>query len=89
MDVSTTMTSTQLLLIWTLFGFLLSWLVVFTILALRPATQRQDESDELLESTHLGAIAPAPSRLHVIATPPPIAPIGQEAANEAGTVRAR
>ncbi len=39
LDVSTTLTPTQILLVWTLLSILLVWLVVFTFLALRPTSR--------------------------------------------------
>jgi hypothetical protein len=61
LDVSTMMTSTQVLLIWILFSFLLTWLVIFTILALRPASRKAAEPEAHVTTTQpLSAAPPAP-----------------------------
>ncbi len=46
MDIPTTLTSTQLLLIWMLIGFLLAWMIVFAMLALKPEPGKKSEPDQ-------------------------------------------
>ena len=48
MNGSTTMTLTQMLLVWTLLGLLLTWLIIFTVLAFRSSTREKVEKDDLL-----------------------------------------
>lgn len=64
-DVSITMTPTQLLLLWTLLGFLLTWMVFFAVLALRPAHRKRAEFEDLTASSRHPSIASTPS-LHVL-----------------------
>ena len=42
-DIPTTMTSIQLLLIWLLMGLLLTWMIVFALLALKPERGKKAE----------------------------------------------
>jgi hypothetical protein len=53
MDPSTNFSLTQLVILWTLLGFLLTWMVVFTVLALRSHSRETWPED-----------VPAPSRPH-------------------------
>jgi len=50
-DIPTTMTQTQLLLIWLLIGLLLTWMVVFAMLALKPEPEKKLEPDHPSRST--------------------------------------
>jgi len=50
-NVSTAMTPTQLLLIWSLTGLLLIWMILFALLALRPEHKRKAEFEEFSAST--------------------------------------
>jgi hypothetical protein len=50
-DVQTAMTPTQLLLIWTLMGLLLTWMILFALLALRPELNRKADFEDLSAST--------------------------------------
>ncbi len=45
MDIPTTLTSTQLLLIWMLMGLLLAWMIVFALLALKPEPGKKSEPE--------------------------------------------
>jgi hypothetical protein len=44
-DIPTTLTPTQLLLIWMLIGLLLTWMIVFAMLALKPEPGKKSEPD--------------------------------------------
>jgi hypothetical protein len=50
-DIPTTMTPIQLVLIWLLMGLLLTWMIVFASLALRPEREKKSEP-ELLSSSN-------------------------------------
>ena len=87
MDLSATMTSTQLLLAWTLFSLLFIWLFVFTFLALQPAAKRVEEPEELAAPDH-----PLPARavsLQLQKTSPAAESLSYEATPEAGAVQVR
>ena len=61
MDVSSAMTPTQLLLIWTLTGCLFLWMVLFALLALRPHQKKKVEeaSDGTFPKLHVVVRQPA------------------------------
>gem|GEM_PF-4412386 len=52
---STTLTITQAILDWALFGFLLAWMVTFAVLALRSKSYRRIE---VSRTTHTGSLFP-------------------------------
>ena len=64
MDIPTTLTSTQLLLIWMLIGLLLAWMIVFAMLALKPEPGKKSEPD------HPGWSTGSFPQLHVIVQQP-------------------
>ncbi|HEY5004675.1 MAG TPA: hypothetical protein VII61_16040 [Ktedonobacteraceae bacterium] len=68
MDISTTMTPIQLLLIWLLMGLLLTWMIVFASLALRPERGKKSEP-ELFSSSNSSL-----PQLHVIVQQQPERP---------------
>lgn len=47
MEAAMPMTMTQVVLIWTLLGLLLIWMITFTVLALRPNPTQQSPLDEV------------------------------------------
>jgi len=47
MDGSTSVMIAQTILIWTLLGFLLAWLITFAVLALRPDTGKSSDLPKL------------------------------------------
>ena len=51
MDIPTTMTPMQLLLVWMLMGLLLAWMIVFAFLALKPEPEKKSKTDLLSSST--------------------------------------
>ncbi len=64
------MSITQLVLIWILLGFLLTWMITFAILAIRPQSRNNVKREEqLTPSQPLPAIS-TPSVLHVIVSQP-------------------
>lgn len=62
MDVSSAMTPTQLLLIWTLTGLLFTWMILFALLAIRPLHKKKIDFEDSADSSF--------SRLHVVARKP-------------------
>ena len=60
MDVSTAMTPTQLLLIWTLTSLLFAWMILFTLLALRPDRKKKIDFEDP------GAADGSSPKLHVV-----------------------
>ena len=74
MDASTTLTATQVILVCTLLGFLLAWMVTFAVLALRSHPTDAMQSEESTSFTNSLPVTSAPTSMHVIAlptTPPP------------------
>jgi hypothetical protein len=61
-------TPTQLLLLWTLLGFLLLWMILFALLACRPGTSKPAELDELTISPMSLPATTAPATLQMIKT---------------------
>jgi hypothetical protein len=72
-EIPTTLTQTQLLLIWMLIGLLLAWMIVFALLALKPEPGKKSEPDHLARST--GSFP----QLHVI--------VQQQAERSAGSIQ--
>jgi len=70
MDMSAITTQTQLFLLWILSGFLLIWMITFTLLALRPEREKGVESAMHAMPTHSVPIPAAAAVLHVVATQP-------------------
>jgi hypothetical protein len=66
-DVSTTMTATQLTLIWILVGCLLAWALFFAFLSLRPVP-RSSEAEQPATKPH--PLPATPAGLHMLATVP-------------------
>lgn len=90
MNGSTTLTPTQLLLVWTLLGLLLTWLVIFTVLAFRSSTREKVEMDHLPTPSRSFPALSAPATLHIITSSPVGAPLpvavgaNIESSNDAG-----
>ena len=90
MNGSTTLTTTQILLVWTLLGLLLTWLIIFTVLAFRSSTREKVEADELPTPSRSFPALTAPATLHVITASPVGVPMpvaagtGIESSNDAG-----
>jgi len=66
----TPMTSTQLLIVWALLGFLLAWMIIFALLALRPETKKNVEFDEAPVHSTPPLATSAPAQLQVLAIQP-------------------
>ncbi|GAC1430745.1 MAG: hypothetical protein NVSMB54_24610 [Ktedonobacteraceae bacterium] len=62
---STIMTFTHLLIIWTLLGVLLVWLLLFAFLALRPDAEKMDKEVDELGYTTVFLHQTSPSVTHV------------------------
>lgn len=91
MNGSTTLTLTQMLLIWTLLGLLLSWLIIFTVLAFRSSTREKVEPDDLPTPSRSFPALSAPAMLQIITSSSPVgAPlpvatvVNVESANDVG-----
>ncbi len=74
MDVTTTLTATQVLLTCALLGFLLAWMVIFAVLAFRSHPTDAMQSEESSLHTHSLSTTSAPPSLHVMTIPqtPPL-----------------
>jgi hypothetical protein len=70
MDASTTLTITQMILEWALFGFLLAWLVIFAVLALHVNPTGALKSEELLTPARSFPVTTASMSLHMLTTQP-------------------
>jgi hypothetical protein len=68
MDAS--LSTTQIILIGALFGFLLVWMVTFAVLALRSNTSDSFKSGDLAHSSNSLPVNNASTMLHMIATQP-------------------
>lgn len=72
------MSITQLVLIWILLGFLLTWMITFAILAIRPQSRNNIKREvQLTTSQPLPAIS-TPSVLHVIVSQSHVGVASQE-----------
>ena len=60
------LTTTQVILIAALLGFLLAWMVIFAVLALRPNTSDVLNSGELTDSFNSLPVNHASTMLHII-----------------------
>ena len=66
MDASTNFLLTQLIMVWALFGLLLTWMVIFAVLAIRSHPYETLAQEDLpTPSTPLPAISMLP-KLHMI-----------------------
>jgi hypothetical protein len=90
MNGSTTMTQTQMLLVWTLLGLLLTWLIIFTVLAFRSSAREKVEKDDLPTPSRSFPALTAPATLHIITSShvgaqlPVAAMANIESSNDAG-----
>jgi hypothetical protein len=82
MDAGVPMTIIQAVLLWTLLGFLLIWMILFAVLAFRREPMNQDKSESVAaparstpgqnsQNSHT-----APATLHVIAAQPVVKHVG-------------
>lgn len=70
MDAAVPMTATGLALIWPLLGFLLIWMILFAVLALRPERVKQNAHAGATLTAGSAYSPSAPAMLHVIAAQP-------------------
>ncbi|HCF85286.1 MAG TPA: hypothetical protein DEV72_08795 [Ktedonobacter sp.] len=70
MDASTTLTITQAILDWALFGFLLAWMVTFAVLALRVNPTGALKLEELPTPARSFPVTTASMSLHMLTTQP-------------------
>lgn len=64
------LTTTQLLLVWTLLGLLLTWLIIFAVLAFRrPKSDTFEPDDRPTPSRSFPAVS-APATLQIMTSPP-------------------
>ena len=66
MNGSTMLTTTQVLLVWTLLGLLLTWLIIFAVLALRSSAQEKVDLDDRPTPSRSFPALSAPATLHVV-----------------------
>jgi hypothetical protein len=62
------MSPTQLILLWTLLGILLTWMLLFALLAVCPDMKKKAERNEAPVHIPAQAISAAPTKLQVVAT---------------------
>ncbi len=92
MNATTILTPTQLLLVWTLLGLLLTWLIIFTVLAFRSSPQEKIEPDDVPTPSKSFPAISAPATLQIMkpspaGTPRPVALAAIESSNDAGYFR--
>ncbi len=88
MDASTTLTITQAILDWILFGFLLAWMVTFAVLALRVKPPNALKSTELPTPARSFPVATASMSLHMLTTQPVAVAIGKASHGTSGEMDA-
>ena len=71
MDGSTSVMITQTILIWTMLGLLLAWLITFAVLALRPDT---DKSSDLPKLSRAHSITSTSTAWQVMSSQPGLMP---------------
>ena len=79
MDAAVPMTITQAVLLWTLLGFLLIWMILFAVLAFRGEPTKQGKQESVSappRSIHAQHTSTAPAMLHMIAVQPVPAHVG-------------
>ncbi len=75
MDASITLANTQALIIWTMLGLLLVWMVIFAVLAFYPYGIEREQSEQEATSSSTFPVTPVPTMLHVAASPPVVQPV--------------
>ncbi len=71
MDPSTNFSLTQLVLVWTLLGFLLTWMIFFAVLAIRSHTRETFVQENLTARPQpFSRISTILSKFHMIASQP-------------------
>jgi hypothetical protein len=87
MNESALSTPMQVLLVWTLLGLLLTWLLVFTVLALRSSAREKANTKDLPTPSRSFPAISAPAALHVITSSPGgvVLPIAAAASVEASS----
>jgi hypothetical protein len=91
MNASTLLTPTQqVLVVWTLLGLLLAWLIIFAVLALRSSAREKNDLDDLPTPSRSFPALTAPATLHVMTSsstgvPLPVAAVATfETSNDGG-----
>ncbi|GAC1623055.1 MAG: hypothetical protein NVS4B7_14420 [Ktedonobacteraceae bacterium] len=64
---ATTLASTQAIVIWTMLGLLLAWMVIFAVLAFRPHRMELDQQDSWATPSNSFPVTTASKVLHGIA----------------------
>lgn len=80
MNLTTTLTTTQVILTSTLLGLLLAWMATFAVLALRSYTRDTAQHEE--SAANFPPVTPAPTSLQMIAISPATPLPAQTAADE-------
>ena len=75
MDASTTLANTQALVIWSMLGLLLVWMVIFAVLAFYPYGIKREQPEQKGIPPSTFPVTPAPMMVHVIASPPIAQPV--------------
>ena len=84
MDVPTPITATQMLLVWILLGFLIVWMITFTVLAFYPKrTKKNSWLEDLPTPSRPLPVISAPKLLRVIASPS--VPMTHDASGDVGS----
>ncbi len=96
MNAEVQMTITQSVLLWTLLGFLLFWMILFAVLAFRRESANEGKSESLaapISSISIQNAHTAPTMLHVMAAQPVPAHVGaasyDASSNDVGTTTSR
>ena len=90
MNNVTILTPLQILLVWTLLGILLTWLVIFAILAFRSSSREKVDAKDLPTPSRSFPALTASTTLHVVSSYPreevvPLAAmVGAEVSNNPG-----
>ena len=68
--MDTSLTTTQVILIWALLGFLLAWMITFGVLAFRSNTPDPFKPEDLPNLPNPSSVNTASTMLHMIVTQP-------------------
>lgn len=95
MDAAVPILTTQAILLWTLLGFLVIWMLLFAVLAFRLEPQKQGEEstpapvrDTYAPHTAIAVAPTAPAMLHMIVAQPvatQVGATGYDSSDDVGT----
>jgi hypothetical protein len=75
MDASITLANTQALIIWSMLGLLVVWMVIFAVLAFYPYDVEREQPEQKVMPPSTFPVTPVPMMLHVAASPPVAQPV--------------